>query len=109
MFERGEPGNVYNIGADNEHSNLELTHAILGLMQKPESMITRVPDRLGHDLRYAIDATKMANELGWRPTRSAWPDALAQTVRWYTANEPWWRRLADPQREPIPSTTRAAA
>jgi dTDP-glucose 4,6-dehydratase len=58
-----------------------------------EDMIQPVPDRLGHDRRYAIDASKIKKELGWQPTRSAWPDALRATVEWYRGNESWWRPL----------------
>jgi dTDP-glucose 4,6-dehydratase len=91
VLERGTPGQVYNIGGNNERSNLELTHSILQIMGKDESLIEPVKDRLGHDLRYAIDASKIRQELGWEPTRSAWPDALEQTVRWYQEHESWWR------------------
>jgi dTDP-glucose 4,6-dehydratase len=103
VLERGRTGEVYNIGGNNERSNLELTHTILELMgfggdesahdRSVHSMIEPVPDRPGHDRRYAIDAAKIERELGWRPTRSAWPDALAQTIEWYRANEAWWRPL----------------
>jgi len=93
VLERGRCGEVYNIGGDNERSNVDLTHSILRLMGKSESMIRRVPDRLGHDRRYAIDAGRMRRELGWCPTRSAWPQALEQTIRWYQSNESWWRPL----------------
>ena len=93
VLERGEPGEVYNIGGDNERSNLELTHEILRLMGKGEDMIRRVQDRLGHDRRYAIDSSKLQSSLGWRPTRSAWPEALEATVRWYCDHDSWWRRV----------------
>jgi dTDP-glucose 4,6-dehydratase len=93
VLERGRIGAVYNIGGNNERSNLELTRTILQLMNLGEEMIEPVPDRLGHDRRYAIDATKIRDELGWEPTRSAWPDALAETIDWYRANESWWRPL----------------
>ncbi|TVQ59865.1 MAG: dTDP-glucose 4,6-dehydratase [Phycisphaerales bacterium] len=93
VLEKGRAGEVYNIGGDNERSNLELTHAILDIMGKGKDMIRPVQDRLGHDRRYAIDASKMANELGWRPSRSAWPDALESTVRWYVDNRSWWQRV----------------
>jgi len=93
VLERGRAGEVYNIGGDNERSNLELTHAILAIMGKGPEMIRRVTDRPGHDLRYAIDAGKIERELGWRPTRSAWPAALESTVRWYVDNQSWWRRV----------------
>lgn len=90
---KGKGGNVYNIGGNNERSNLELTHAILGLMGRGPDMIKRVTDRLGHDRRYAIDNAKIRTELGWQPSRSAWPGALENTVRWYTEHENWWRRV----------------
>lgn len=93
VLEKGEAGEAYNVGGNNERSNLELTREILRIMGKGEEMIRRVPDRLGHDLRYAIDAGKIERELGWRPSRSAWPEALEKTVEWYTANDQWWRRV----------------
>jgi dTDP-glucose 4,6-dehydratase len=92
-MDRGEPGEVYNLGADNERSNLELTHAILKAMSAGEDMIEHVADRPGHDRRYAIDSSKARRELGWTPTRSAWPDALQRTVDWYTDNREWWQRV----------------
>jgi dTDP-glucose 4,6-dehydratase len=84
---------VYNIGGDNERSNLELTRAILALLGAGEEMIEPVADRPGHDRRYAIDAGKIRRELGWSPTRSAWPDALRATIDWYRGRESWWRPL----------------
>lgn len=93
VLEKGKPGEVYNVGGNNERSNLELTRSILEIMGKGEESIEYVPDRLGHDRRYAIDSTKMQKELGWRPTRSAWPAALEETVRWYRDNERWWKRV----------------
>jgi len=92
-LERGVSGETYNVGGNNERSNLELTHAILEIMGRGEEMIRPVQDRPGHDRRYAIDASKIRRELGWEPTRSAWPGALEQTVRWYVENEQWWRRV----------------
>jgi dTDP-glucose 4,6-dehydratase len=96
VLERGSAGEVYNIGGNNERSNLELTHTILDLMDRDESAIEYVSDRPGHDRRYAIDAAKIANHLGWKPTRSNWPSALAHTIRWYSENPDWWKRLKPP-------------
>ena len=93
VLERGAPGEVYNVGGNNERSNLDLTRTILRLMGKDESMIRYVKDRPGHDRRYAIDATKIRRDLGWAPTRSAWPAALEATIDWYRTNESWWRRV----------------
>ena len=95
VFEHAAPGEIYNIGGDNERSNLELTRTILEIMGCDESSIEYVHDRPGHDRRYAIDATRISEDLGWRPTRSAWPDALRATVNWYQENERWWRPLKE--------------
>ena len=93
VLNRGTSGEAYNIGGNNERSNFELTTSILAIMGKGEDMIERVADRLGHDRRYAIDAGKIRRELGWEPSRSAWPAALENTVKWYVDNEPWWRNV----------------
>ena len=93
VLERGRAGEVYNIGGDNERNNLELTHAILDIMGLDPEMIARVEDRLGHDRRYAIDPRKIRDELGWTPSRSAWPDALVETVHWYLDHQDWWREI----------------
>lgn len=93
VLEKGRAGEVYNVGGNNERTNLELTLSILQIMGKGKDMIRNVEDRLGHDLRYAIDASKIKKELGWQPTRSAWPKALESTVKWYKDNEKWWRRV----------------
>jgi len=93
VLERGRAGQVYNIGGNNERANIDLTRTILDLMGMGEEMIEPVEDRLGHDRRYAIDASKIKAELGWEPTRSAWPAALAETIGWYRGHETWWRPL----------------
>lgn len=87
----GQPGEIYNIGGGNERTNLEITHAILQLLDKDESWIEYVQDRPGHDLRYSLDCTKLFR-LGWRPARS-FEEGLEETVRWYRKNEWWWRPL----------------
>ena len=93
VLEKGTAGEQYCIGGNNERSNLELTHSILELMGKGKDMITPVTDRLGHDRRYAIDASKLKTELGWEPSRSDWPQSLENTVKWYVDNEAWWKRV----------------
>jgi len=93
VLEKGTAGEVYNIGGNNERSNRELTDMILQVMGHGEEMIQYVEDRKGHDRRYAIDPRKIEAELGWQPTRSAWPAALEATVKWYRDHEDWWRAL----------------
>ncbi len=96
-LENGKSGETYCIGGDNERTNLELTHAILAAMSKDQTSIEPVKDRLGHDRRYAIDASKIKRELGWSPSRSAWPEALERTVAWYVENPDWWKRVKSGQ------------
>lgn len=88
----GRPGEVYNIGAANERTNRELTDTILRELGKPLALIRYVSDRPGHDRRYALDATKLQRELGWRPAHT-FAEALQQTIGWYRSHEPWWRRV----------------
>lgn len=92
ILHRGKPGEVYNIGGHNERTNLDVVRRILREMGKPESLISYVTDRPGHDLRYAIDATKIYGELGWEPL-TVFEDGIALTVRWYLDNEQWWRPI----------------
>ncbi len=91
VLTQGQPGEVYNVGAGNEISNHELTTRILARFGLGEEMITHVADRPGHDLRYAVDATKVRT-LGWSP-RHSFDEALDATIDWYKANEWWWRPL----------------
>lgn len=93
VLEGGRPGEIYNVGGNNERANIELTRSILSLVGKGEEMIRHVPDRPGHDRRYAIDSSKITRELGWTPTRSEWPAALASTIKWYMDNRAWWERV----------------
>ena len=92
----GENGEVYNIGGGNEVANIDLTHGILELLDRPRSLIEPVTDRLGHDRRYALDTTKL-RALGWRP-QHLFTDGLRATVDWYRNNAWWWRPIkeADP-------------
>lgn len=91
-YERGKSGEVYNIGARNERQNIEVVKAILDALGKPHSLIKYVTDRLGHDRRYAIDATKVENELGWKP-ETTWEEGLQKTIRWYQENQDWVSRI----------------
>jgi dTDP-glucose 4,6-dehydratase len=85
----GRLGEVYNIGGNNELRNIDMVKMILAELGKPESLITHVADRLGHDRRYAIDAGKIARELGWSP-RIKFPEGIKTTIRWYLDNRAWW-------------------
>jgi dTDP-glucose 4,6-dehydratase len=91
VLRHGEVGEVYNIGAGNEITNVELTHRLLGLLGADESRIDHVDDRLGHERRYSIDTAKV-QALGWKPARTL-DEALAETVAWYRANRAWWEPL----------------
>ena len=92
VYERGQSGEAYNIGARNEQENIDVVKAILDALGKPHSLIKFVTDRLGHDRRYAIDATKVESELGWKP-QMTWEDGLATTITWYTENQSWVDRI----------------
>jgi dTDP-glucose 4,6-dehydratase len=89
----GRAGEIYNIGGGKELTNLELTHQLLNLLGKDESSIKYVSDRLGHDSRYSVDASKILRELGFKPEIS-WEIGLAETISWYQENESWWRALS---------------
>jgi dTDP-glucose 4,6-dehydratase len=88
VWERGREGEVYNVGGRCEWTNLKLTHRLLEIMEKPKSLIRYVPDRLGHDRRYAIDCAKIEQELGWKPTID-FDEGLRSTVSWYAQNTAW--------------------
>jgi len=88
---RGRIGETYLIGADGEKNNTEVVETILELMGQPRDAFDHVPDRAGHDLRYAIDSTKLRVELGWRPRFPDFRSGLAETIAWYRSNEAWWR------------------
>ena len=102
VLEKGIPGETYNIGGDNERSNIELVETICKLVddrqetgsKSTKELITFVQDRPGHDMRYAINATKIETQLGWTPSVS-WDQGFEKTLEWYMDNEWWWRPLID--------------
>jgi len=98
VLHRGKPGEIYNIGAGNEIPNIELTKKILRILNKPESLIKFVQDRLGHDRRYSLDTSKIRKELGWKPEYN-FDTALEKTVDWYLKNRQWWEKIKKKQKE----------
>lgn len=92
VMREGKVGEVYNVGGHNEKSNLEVVKIILEKLGKPESLITYVTDRPGHDMRYAIDPTKIHNELGWLP-ETKFEDGIEETIEWYLNNKEWWENI----------------
>lgn len=93
IVERGTPGKTYLIGADGEETNLTIVGHLCELLGKPRDWFDHVSDRPGHDMRYAIDATTLRDELDWRPTYTDIASGLKATVEWYANNEAWWRPL----------------
>jgi dTDP-glucose 4,6-dehydratase len=91
ILHKGEPGELYNVGGENEQHNIDVIRMLLKVMNKPESLLKYVQDRPGHDRRYALNCEKI-KAMGWRP-RGDFEGALADTVRWYQANEWWWRKI----------------
>lgn len=92
IIRNGNVGEVYNIGGHNERQNIQVVKTILKELNKPESLIEHVTDRKGHDRRYAIDPTKIHNELGWLPA-TKFDDGIKATIKWYLDNEDWWQRI----------------
>ena len=92
VLRKGREGQVYNIGGHNEMRNIDIVRLICQELGKPESLITFVTDRKGHDLRYAIDPTKIHNELGWLP-ETRFQDGLKSTIRWYLEHRDWWETI----------------
>ncbi|MFC1835285.1 dTDP-glucose 4,6-dehydratase [Thermodesulfobacteriota bacterium] len=92
VLRKGRSGEAYNIGANHELTNLEIVRYILKRLSKPESLMTYVQDRPGHDRRYAIDARKLSEELGWEPT-IAFEEGMNSTISWYIEHEIWWQRI----------------
>jgi dTDP-glucose 4,6-dehydratase len=92
VLQKGKFGEVYNIGGNNEKPNIEIVKLILKHLNKPESLITYVKDRPGHDRRYAINASKIQRELGWQPAHT-FESAIVETIDWYVNNRQWWGRI----------------
>jgi dTDP-glucose 4,6-dehydratase len=94
VLRQGETGEIYNIGADNERTNRDITDRLLAALDKTEDDVEYVEDRLGHDRRYSIDSAKV-RALGWNGPAQSFEEALDETVRFYVENEPWWAPLRD--------------
>ena len=94
ILEKGEVGQVYNIGGHNEMRNIDIVKLICGALGKPESLITYVTDRKGHDMRYAIDPAYIHEKLGWLP-RTKFQDGIQRTIRWYLDNRDWWESIVN--------------
>ncbi len=92
IVRKGKVGEVYNVGGHNERTNLEVVKTILKALNKPESLITYVTDRPGHDMRYAIDPTKLETELGWKPEYT-FDTGIPVTIDWYLNNKDWWEHI----------------
>ncbi|MDD5021486.1 MAG: dTDP-glucose 4,6-dehydratase [Endomicrobiaceae bacterium] len=92
VLHKAKPGTVYNIGGNNEKTNRYITDIVLKHLGKDESLVKYVQDRLGHDRRYAINATKIKAELGWEP-KYIFEDAIVKTIKWYIDNKKWWQPL----------------
>ena len=95
ILERGQIGETYLIGADGEENNKRVVELILELMGEPSDAYDHVTDRAGHDLRYAIDSTRLRDELGWQPQYQDFEAGLAATIQWYRDNESWWAPAKD--------------
>lgn len=92
IMEEGKEGEIYNVGGDSEKPNIDVAKEILSLTGKDESLLERVADRPGHDRRYAIDFSKIKNEVGWAPT-VPFEEGIEKTIAWYKENESWWKRI----------------
>ena len=92
IIHKGRVGEVYNIGGHNERTNLEVVKTVIRELGKSEDLITYVTDRPGHDMRYAIDPTKIHNELGWLP-ETKFEDGIKKTIKWYLENKEWWETI----------------
>jgi dTDP-glucose 4,6-dehydratase len=94
-FHKGQPGEVYNVGGNNERTNMQITKLVLKELGKGEEMINYVQDRLGHDRRYAIDSSKIQKELGWKP-KHTFETGIHETLKWYTSNTAWVKAVTKP-------------
>ena len=94
VLQKGNAGEIYNIGGESERQNIEITKRILKELDLPESLIEPVKDRPGHDRRYSIDCSKV-KKLGWKP-KANFEAALKETIRWYKENKAWWKKLIAP-------------
>ena len=92
ILRKGRVGEVYNVGGHNEMSNMDIVRLICRELGKPESLITHVTDRKGHDMRYAIDPAKIHHELGWLP-ETKFRDGIRKTIQWYLDNKDWWQEI----------------
>ena len=92
IVRKGRVGEIYNIGGHNERTNLSVVKGILSILGKDKSLIEYVTDRPGHDLRYAIDHTKISKELGWLP-KTSFEEGIKKTVEWYLDNKEWWQHV----------------
>jgi len=92
IIRHGKTGEIYNIGGHNEMKNIDIVKLICAALGKPESLITHVADRKGHDMRYAIDPAKIHRELGWLP-ETMFKEGIQKTIRWYLDNKAWWERI----------------
>ncbi|GIP21686.1 dTDP-glucose 4,6-dehydratase [Paenibacillus sp. J22TS3] len=94
VIHKGVNGEVYNIGGNNEYTNIDIVKLILQMLDRPESLIQYVDDRLGHDRRYAIDSTKIKRDLNWEPNYK-FESGINQTVKWYLDNQDWWTKIVE--------------
>ena len=93
VLDKGKAGEIYNVSAGNEIENVEIAKKIICQLQKPESLITFVEDRPGHDTRYSLDSTKIRSDLGWKP-KFSFEESIESTIKWYLTNEHWWTPFA---------------
>ncbi|MGX8127558.1 dTDP-glucose 4,6-dehydratase [Clostridioides difficile] len=94
IIHHGEVGEIYNVGGNNEKSNIEVVKSILSQLDKSEDLIEYVTDRPGHDMRYAINPKKIKDKLGWKPLTS-FDEGIKKTLKWYIDNEQWWKNITD--------------